>query len=184
MNTKHCKKCGETQPTSNFSKCKANKDGLQAKCKACQSAAATSWYARNAEKNIAYSREWQVANKERVSQNVKRYRSENAEKIAAGKRQWAADNRSRVRATCRQYEAAKIKRTPAWLSADDKRAIVDVYSSADANAHVDHVIPLQGELVSGLHVPSNLQVIPAKQNLSKSNHFDPNTHEEPIWHHS
>jgi hypothetical protein len=41
--------------------------------------------------------------------------------------------------------------------------------------HVDHVIPLQGDLVSGLHVETNLQVVPAEFNHSKGNKFDVNT---------
>ncbi len=70
--------------------------------------------------------------------------------------------------------AAKLQRTPAWA---DHNAIRAVYLEA-ANAmvtdpalkvHVDHIIPLRGRNVSGLHVAENLQVIPASENIKKKN---------------
>ena len=75
--------------------------------------------------------------------------------------------------------SAKLKRTPAWLSADDIWFIQELYDLAQLRTrilgfawHVDHVIPLQGQLVSGLHTPSNLQVIPGRDNIAKNNAFE------------
>ena len=74
--------------------------------------------------------------------------------------------------------AIKLKRTPSWLTEDDLWMMQEAYSLAKEREqytgikwHVDHVIPLQGKLVSGLHVPNNLQVITAYDNLSKSNKY-------------
>lgn len=73
-----------------------------------------------------------------------------------------------------KYRCAKLNRTPIWLTKHDKKLIKAVYNRAVQVSietgimhHVDHIIPLQGKLVSGLHVPSNLQVIPAAENLQK-----------------
>lgn len=72
--------------------------------------------------------------------------------------------------------ASKLKATPSWLTDYDWEMIRWTYSAAKVAEehygepyHVDHIIPLQGENVCGLHVPWNLQVITAKDNLSKSN---------------
>lgn len=65
-------------------------------------------------------------------------------------------------------------RTPAWLTETDKQYIRDIYKVARIfsensveNYHVDHVIPLRGKLVNGLHVPTNLRILEAKQNQKK-----------------
>lgn len=73
--------------------------------------------------------------------------------------------------------AAKINRTPKWADLD---SIAAFYASAKRitkatgiKHHVDHIIPLQGKLASGLHVADNLQIIPAKDNFSKKNRYEP-----------
>lgn len=62
-----------------------------------------------------------------------------------------------------------IRRTPKWA---DLEAIKEYYKNCKEGYHVDHIIPLQGKLVSGLHVENNLQYLTAYDNLSKGNKFD------------
>jgi len=75
--------------------------------------------------------------------------------------------------------ALKIQRTPAWLTEIDKERIQNEYQLAALQTkitgkpwHVDHIIPLQGDLVSGLHVPSNLMAMLGSDNISKHNNFE------------
>jgi hypothetical protein len=79
-------------------------------------------------------------------------------------------------ARTRKRQLAKLNRIPKWLTESDWLNIKCKYSVAamlsresGKKYHVDHIIPLQGKLVSGLHVPSNIQVIPAIENVKKSN---------------
>ena len=84
----------------------------------------------------------------------------------------------RVAAGIKKYKLAKKGRVPSWVSAEDKRIMQEIYDLAALRTtvtgikhHVDHIIPLQGTIVSGLHVPNNLRVIPWYENLAKSNTF-------------
>lgn len=70
-----------------------------------------------------------------------------------------------------------MQRTPQWADMD---AILAVYNQAvrltnttGVPHHVDHVIPLRGKFVSGLHVAENLQILRWDDNLAKSNRYDP-----------
>ena len=67
-----------------------------------------------------------------------------------------------------QYRTKRILATPPWA---DTAKIKEIYSKCPEGYHVDHVVPLQGELVCGLHVESNLQYLTIKENLQKSNKF-------------
>ena len=72
-------------------------------------------------------------------------------------------------ATSAKYRAALLQRIPAWA---DLEAIQLFYANYPPGYHVDHIVPLQGERVSGLHVLENLQYLTAAENLKKGNKFD------------
>lgn len=67
-----------------------------------------------------------------------------------------------------RYYAAKAQRTPKWA---DLAAIAKFYDECPGGYVVDHVIPLRGHRVSGLHVLENLQYIPRLDNIAKSNRW-------------
>ena len=69
-----------------------------------------------------------------------------------------------------KYKAAKLNRIPTWANWDK---IQNIYLNCPENYHVDHIFPLQGKLVSGLHVDSNLQYLTEEENLKKSNIYWP-----------
>jgi hypothetical protein len=106
------------------------------------------------------------------TEEQRRKDSENAKK-------WRIKNKGRVLAWTRNRQLAKKQRTPAWLTASDKLKIEHLYliaatltRTSSESWHVDHIIPLQGENVSGLHVPSNLRVLRGKENARKRNKFE------------
>jgi hypothetical protein len=66
--------------------------------------------------------------------------------------------------------AEKKGAVPKWV---DREALYQVYLKCPKSWTVDHIIPLKGDLVSGLHVPENLQYMPVDDNCNKGNRFAP-----------
>jgi len=79
------------------------------------------------------------------------------------------ENIGKFRAKSAKYKAAKLQRTPTWA---DLEKIEEIYKKCPDGYHVDHIVPLQGTNVSGLHVETNLQYLKAEENLKKSNSFE------------
>ena len=97
----------------------------------------------------------------------------------AQKQVYRQANKAKVNALSKAYKVRKKNRIPKWVDKDHMRLIKEVYELAQIKTkqfgvtwHVDHIIPLQGELVSGLHVLENLQVIPGIENIKKKNNFE------------
>ncbi len=166
---KVCNKCNCEKPTSEFYKKSTAKDGLFWWCRVCHKD-----YVKAKYHKLAESDEYREAERRRVNA----FHKNNPDKIKLWGKQYASKNAAKINAKAKRYVLAREKRTPAWLTLDDHWMIEQAYELAAIRTNifgfpwqVDHVLPLHGRLVSGLHVPHNLQVIPASVNRSKSNKF-------------
>jgi len=134
------------------------------------------WSAANPEKVKAAKKKYAEKNKEACNARVAAWREANKERMQEMRKTWAENNKHKILARTRRRQLAKIQRTPKWLSKDDLWVIEEIYHLAALRTKilgfkwsVDHVLPLQGKLVSGLHTPMNLQVISLSENSSKGN---------------
>lgn len=120
--------------------------------------------------NRQFARNWATENPERNRLRAKTWAVENPEQNRKRASQWVVDNRGQANASRASRKIAKIKRTPPWA---DLEEIKQFYIDCPKGMHVDHIVPLQGELISGLHVLGNLQYLTPYENLSKGNRWTP-----------
>jgi len=120
----------------------------------------------NLEKRRASNKAWREANSERWQAICKAYREANREKRRAYNKAWRKANPEKHRARSARHRAAKLQATPAWA---DLKKIEEIYLNCPPDHHIDHYFPLQSPIMCGLHVENNLQILPAKENISKGN---------------
>ena len=155
----------------------ANKEKLKAQHKAWEEANKEKrkvYREANKEKRKVQMKAWYEANKEKA----KAWEESNREIRKVQMKAWDKANKDKRYAINANRRASKLNRTPSWLTKEDKEEIKEIYRMAKRRQevegieyHVDHIIPLQGEKISGLHVPSNLQILRAKDNISKGNKY-------------
>ena len=101
-----------------------------------------------------------------------------AKKSQQGK-EWFKNNSGIAKAKRARRRASMSNSTPNWLTDIQKAQIAEFYEIATAletqtgiKHHVDHIVPLKANGISGLHVPWNLQILTANENLSKGNRYE------------
>lgn len=164
--TKTCSVCGIEKPTSEFNKRKDSKDGLRGYCRQCHVENTSGWIARNRQRFNKRLRDDRVVNPSKYHAREYKYRHKD----------WRAFlDQCRPRTNARRRRVADSM--PAWA---DKDAILEIYKrsqeiskSTGVLHHVDHLVPLASEIVCGLHVHWNLEIIPRRENQSKSNRYWP-----------
>lgn len=138
------------------------------------------WVAANPERRREIVNKSYVNTRDTKLEYSKKYRLENLELCKERIKNWELRNPGKVRAKGNRRRAAKLNAEPKWLSEVHQEQITQTYTLAKDceiitgdKYHVDHIVPLQGKNICGLHVPWNLQVLPADLNQSKSNKYDP-----------
>ena len=97
-----------------------------------------------------------------------KWREENREEVRVYNDKWRRANLKRMCAHTRAYTLRKQRAMPVWAN---REAIQRFYEMRPEGMQVDHVIPLHGKLVSGLHVETNLQYLPGVENNRKGNRY-------------
>ena len=158
---KVCSKCKEEKEVTEFGNLTSAKDGLNYWCKCCWKIKNQKWKDKNPNYHREFTKEWRLRNPESFKRSNDKYAKKNPALRTA------IQNKRR---------AIKLNATPPWTTPEMEKEIKDLYQlAADLTEivglpyHVDHIHPLQGENCCGLHVPWNLEVVPASQNLKKGN---------------
>ena len=153
----------------------ANKDRLNA----ARKIARDKEYSEEKDKILTRNKAWRENNKDKVRETQKKYNEQNREKLRLVKDAWNKKNADKIAAWQSHHRAMKRKATPPWLTDSDKEITRAFYTERNRlnvetgiKHQVDHIIPLTHPLVCGLHVPWNLQILTAKENISKSNKFE------------
>jgi len=147
-----------------------------AKDKENQKRLAKEWYERNKELTKERARAWALANPEKKHAIHCKNREKDLDNHNARNRKWFANNKDKRASYQAKRKSTILQRTPVWDPHAHliiaKYQLAAMLSQASGEPyHVDHIIPLQGKKVSGLHVFSNLRVIPGSDNSKKSNKF-------------
>jgi hypothetical protein len=162
-----------------FGRNTSNSDGLSRHCKECEAAYKKNRYGKDKARIVSNYTRWVRDNPDRARLNKRRHYekiSNSVEFKRADSRKeklWRFHNSDKYAARKAKRRSSENRAIPQWA---DKDEIGDFYTAAKMfklytgrEYHVDHIVPLQGDIVCGLHVQNNLQILEATENIRKSN---------------
>lgn len=174
--TKTCQLCKVEKTLDQYHKNKQCKFGVHTICKECNKTKSRQWAQENKERVKLRDQEYYKANQFEISKKARQRYLKNWDAYRESHRRWKAANRHKVIANNAARKARRLQATPPWITDEHVAQIENFYWLANdlktingEDYHVDHIVPLRGENVCGLHVPWNLQVLPSDINLSKGN---------------
>lgn len=181
-NSKKCSRCQLMLDVSNFTKSSTSKSGYVNNCRKCANEIYVSKAEyisernkKNRDKNRGKKRDKDSAyyekNKEKIVARTTAWRSENKDLAKSYEKKWRENNRHVRLAAQAAYRSAKDNATPKWLTPLHKKTIQDFYKGCPKGMEVDHIVPIRSNVACGLHVPWNLQYLPAKTNHAKASNF-------------
>lgn len=176
---KFCPQCKIEKSSDNFWNSKKSKDGMACYCKDCYRLRQKEYTATHKEHVRSKALSFYYENKERISKERKeKYNpkpkkpSPTLETIKMWKERWKKNNKDKICAYANKRRAILLKSVPDGV---DWEAINNVYKEAaerrknGEDVQVDHIIPLMGKTVRGMHCAENLRIISRRENLSKGN---------------
>lgn len=186
-----CSACRRALPAGDFHRDASRPKGVASRCKDCAREYQKAWYQQNKPSRDAQKRAYKEKNAESVLAASKQYyqrtkeeqREKNRRRYLKNRESILARQRDRYRKTYRENPAAiaakararalKIRNQYAASPAGIRAEIDGIYffTSIFEGLEVDHIIPMKHDRVCGLHLPQNLQVIPAQENRRKGNRF-------------
>ena len=170
--TKVCTKCKQEKGLEDFARDSKKADKRRSNCKGCERL----YRKANREKRLLQKKQWFLKNKDKVQVRRKKYYHANKDKFKKYMEQYRINNPEKINANKSKRRAAKLRATPEWA---DPKKIEHVYWVCNflskyigIEHHVDHIHPLQSDMICGLHVHTNLQILTAEENRSKGNKFE------------
>lgn len=173
---KKCWKCSKVKLLSDFNKCKTRFSGVQDKCKQCwKEYRQTLKYKESKKKS---DKKYRDTNRKELNKKQLEYQKtdKGQEVLKKNRRKYDKLHPEKANALNAKKRASKLQATPKWLTKEQLKEIEFFYHVAaefkswtKVNLEVDHIVPLQGKEVCGLHVPWNLQILPRSINASKGN---------------
>ena len=176
-----CSSCRQQKPLDAFGRDRQKKSGYLAACKSCRNASYNDRYMANLieqrKRKLLNTTRWYAANKIKHLRQKRTYYACHLDQSRIQHKLYAKAHPGKIAEKTRRRNATKKKAYPKWAN---QFFISEIYGLAALRTrvtgikwHVDHIVPLKNSLVCGLHCESNLQVIPARYNMSKGNRFSP-----------